>query len=1403
MQCAVDDFQIVCDFGCGTATSAALYYLAVYNNYYVIAVDRDHTAEWVRSHLPLETHERFIFVQDDMLNMSSSRLEAIISERWPDRTLSSVRRVHWSPSCTTLSRATRGLSGYRDSFGRPTHPTSVQDDIVFEHGVTLVQQICDLSPKCCATIENPYSEVFPMLPGVRRLLTDRKWRLLLSSHCSNTGEMDTGFWPQKDTYVLACRVPRNFHLRLCDFDCQHLMPGTARHKAVLCSNHDNHVDQVVISDTMTKGMIPMGVFHQIDKAHSVWCARHVPVRCNVGMLAPLDESTSEDDLPSEEASDEEAEWAIDFDRQIGQDGPPEIEERVQPLRAEIPLPFIDMSQSAVQPHALQYPALQHGESRWDVELLQPWQLIFADEISFDFVVKGKRQHMLIVGDLKTNGIRVRPTRFKTEHATEFDKLVTMESLDKRPYKVTVCTDGCGSMSVLLAAAAFQRQIDHLPIPPDSPHLNLVEGMIASFKADVSACLLAACLDDGPINESFVALAADYVAYTRERFPVESSHSTGKTRFELNTGVPPRPGCVPFGCPGWAYIPKQHRKKRGGGKHMRTEPILCIGYQHMYTRVYKCLTRRGTVIHTEQVSWDMDSPLGRFLATTAETPSQSSAAAETSSEPSVERLRTDLFKAPDASPTSGKNSPHTTVRGLPEGIIRLNNDKVFKADGSPKPVPYIFHRIQSVDGLTTSAACALQFPDKNGKLRRYSRDCGYDLYTSGWIKVVPLEAASEEATESTISAQTAFTPAHKRATRYATHLMRKHQWQARACHPPRRWRGCVRLHRRLLCRLQRQLCKLPDVDITVSVEDILASPHRRIPAYLAMRDLPWKPYLSGKDAEVIRQSYAKELQSLCDTVLRELGPDDPELPDAKQSATPCRALLEFKRQGVWKSRVVIQGFRENKLALDGPDFQYASDVIGLTAIRTLFLTPMRPGEAIAQMDISTAFLQSDLFPDDAPPRYLKLQCPVKGTVRYFRQYGVVYGSASSPKRWQDTLHTWLSTPESDGGGGYVQGKNDPCVFYHPRLKVRLGTYVDDLAGRGQRANVEEAFDMIRARFKCKEPAWLDVGASMDHLGMLFCRTEQGVFLSMENYIDAMLTRLDVEVSARQVKVPMSSQISDFTPLSAKDSSYLQSAVGMIGWLAGTGRPDLKFVHSRIAAYMSAPCAGALQAVNHAIQYCAQTKSLCLFQPSGHEDSWHHFSDSDHAGNAEPNNKRKSQLGYVSFMGRTPVGWGSKTTSVQFDSPVFNLANGSLPSKNADINTPDTLVPSCHSQCGELHPDMSSGAAEIYAASIALTEILHLSYIVEEMGMAMPAPHCIGVDNTTAIAFSKGNVRRSKLKHIDARQQWVEHLRDKQLCDLTYVNTTENIADFFTKLLPSDRFIALRDQLLVNMPISALI
>ena len=120
---------------------------------------------------------------------------------------------------------------------------------------------------------------------------------------------------------------------------------------------------------------------------------------------------------------------------------------------------------------------------------------------------------------------------------------------------------------------------------------------------------------------------------------------------------------------------------------------------------------------------------------------------------------------------------------------------------------------------------------------------------------------------------------------------------------------------------------------------------------------------------------------------------------------------------------------------------------------------------------------------------------------------------------------------------------------------------------------------------------------------------------------------------------------------------------------------------------------------------------------------------------------------------------------------------------------------------MHPDLSSGAAEIYAASVTLTEVMHLSYICEEMGFKLDPPFTIHVDNTTAIAFSEGSVRKSKLKHIDVRQHWVEWLRSRELCKLKHVDTKSNLADFYTKILDTDTFRRLRDRQMVNRPLPA--
>ena len=68
--------------------------------------------------------------------------------------------------------------------------------------------------------------------------------------------------------------------------------------------------------------------------------------------------------------------------------------------------------------------------------------------------------------------------------------------------------------------------------------------------------------------------------------------------------------------------------------------------------------------------------------------------------------------------------------------------------------------------------------------------------------------------------------------------------------------------------------------------------------------------------------------------------------------------------------------------------------------------------------------------------------------------------------------------------------------------------------------------------------------------------------------------------------------------------------------------------------------------------------------------------------------------------------------------------------------------------DLHPDMSSAAAaEIYALSIALAELLHITDVNKEMGFGKIKPINILVDNSTAIAFARYATKCSKLRHID--------------------------------------------------------
>ena len=481
-----------------------------------------------------------------------------------------------------------------------------------------------------------------------------------------------------------------------------------------------------------------------------------------------------------------------------------------------------------------------------------------------------------------------------------------------------------------------------------------------------------------------------------------------------------------------------------------------------------------------------------------------------------------------------------------------------------------------------------------------------------------------------------------------------------------------------------------------------------------------------------------------------------------------------------ARSVKQGSKEDKVAMDGPDFIYYAHVCELQSVRASVLRPRRRGRRLCQVDISTAFLQSNKYGKDEPPKYLTFTNPITKEKLFYRQLGPIYGENSAPVRWEQTIVPWLTSEDDttdliSGGFSFIRGDNEKCVFYHPDRDLLLLLYVDDILCDGEEEDIQWFIARLRNRFKCKDEQWLTKDNPLDHLGMVIMMDDDRIYISMENYIERMLSMLGME-KCSAATTPINGPILDHNPITEEQAKWCYSALGCCVWLSNTARPDGKYAHSRISQHIANPNVGMLQATKYLVKYYSGTRNLCLYQDlDGDNCDWEFMCDSDFAGNAEKQNKRRSQSGYLAKVGTAPVVWGSKPSSVWHDA--------------------HDIVCTASPRIIGAHADMSSGASEVYAMGNASIDLLHLGYCMEESHIGFPQVINLQVDNTTAEAFANNTVAKSKLKHIDCRQEWVKTLRDSSIFSVTHVDTKYNLADFFTKILQGPRFRELRDQFMV--------
>ena len=110
-------------------------------------------------------------------------------------------------------------------------------------------------------------------------------------------------------------------------------------------------------------------------------------------------------------------------------------------------------------------------------------------------------------------------------------------------------------------------------------------------------------------------------------------------------------------------------------------------------------------------------------------------------------------------------------------------------------------------------------------------------------------------------------------------------------------------------------------------------------------------------------------------------------------------------------------------------------------------------------------------------------------------------------------------------------------------------------------------------------------------------------------------------------------------------------------------------------------------------------------------------------------------------------------------------------------------------------MSSKEAEYKALTSATCEAIWLRHILEYVGTQQIEATRIQCDNQSSIKLAHNLVYHARSKHIELHHHFVREKIESQEIELIYCNTSENVADVFTKPVGRIHFEDLRKQLCV--------
>ena len=511
---------------------------------------------------------------------------------------------------------------------------------------------------------------------------------------------------------------------------------------------------------------------------------------------------------------------------------------------------------------------------------------------------------------------------------------------------------------------------------------------------------------------------------------------------------------------------------------------------------------------------------------------------------------------------------------------------------------------------------------------------------------------------------------------------------------------------------------------------------------------------------------------------------------------CHMVFDVKMDGSFtrKARLVAGGHMTK-----APSSITYSSVVSRVSVRIVFLVAALNDLEVVTADIGNAYLNAKTKEKIWTVAGKEFGAE-EGQIMIIER--ALYGLKSSGAAWRSHL------AETLGNLGFKQSKADPDVWLRencapkgePYYEMML-VYVDDLLYISH--DTKPIMDSIKGTYRLKEdslkPPDKYLGATIK-----VHTDEQGYecwAMSSDEYVAHAVKSLESELeseSGGKVKLrgkayrPMPSGYRpevDCTPeLDEVGVQRYQALVGTLRWAVELGRIDIQNEVSMMSSHLALPREGHLEAIYHIFAFLKKHPVMALcFHPSrmnlnekaflqadwtefygdvkedipswtppplGNSVKLTAFVDSDHAGNLVT---RRSYTGYIIFVNNAPILWYSKKQ-----------------------NTVES----------------STFGSEFIAARTCVEAVEGLRYKLRMFGIPIDGVTDFMCDNQSVVNNTQRPESTLSKKHLSICYHRVREACARMIIRVGKVLSKENLADLFTKPLPTDQRNYLLEKMVVR-------